>query len=176
MKPLLWPTSSDQCDITELRVGRYARSACAQVSSFLNTTAFNTLASHKRPSVPSSTAPSSGPCLTFPFSHNDLPVASPIHHVFSCYIILFMLFPLTATPSPPPPSQILHLRGSSSSFKCSVQTEPFFSGKLALKSYEPGDSSRTRGQSVTQFSPCKRNGKNQTTFVYISKNEYNYQM
>lgn len=161
-----WTQSWEVCTISLCTGELFLEHHCLQ----------DTLASHKRPSVPISTAPSSGPCLTFPFSHNELLVAPPIHHVFSCYIILFMLFPLTAIPSPPS-----SFPNSSSTWlqfilQGSVQAEAFSSGKLALKSYEPGDSSRTRGQSVTHFSPCKRNGKNQTTFVHISKSEYNYQM
>lgn len=66
--------------------------------------------------------PTSQPCLTFPCSQNSRLWFLQMRHGFPCYFILFLLFPVTAIPSTPPPYQSLHLNSSNSSFHPEIHT------------------------------------------------------
>lgn len=146
-----WTPNWEIC-IISLRTGEpFPEYHCIQYPEYL--------ASHRRPSLSTSTAPSSRPCLNFPHSNHDPLVVPPNTPCFSCSV-LFMLFPLTAVPSshssfPKSSSKWLQF-----TLHCSVQTGTFSSGKLPLKSHWPGDSSRIERR--------VKNGEKDVSLLHIS--------
>lgn len=109
-----WTLSWEICTISLCTGEPFPEYHCLQYPEYL--------ASHRRPSLSTSTAPSSSPCLTFPYRNNDPLVFLQIQHVFHamlycscCFLWLQFLLPT--------PSQSLHLNGSNSPFNAQFRQE-----------------------------------------------------